>query len=216
MEKQLSRQEREKLETERTFLQHAEDLFKLYGYENTTMDMMAKSCEYTKRTVYRYFTCKEDLYFAVLLKGHLRLLEEVERIAQSNNTGKEKIVSTIRVFREFHAEAGYLFELMSQIKAIRSQKHPDELPYYKKYEECAGAIHQAIISFFLLAHEDKTIRTDLDASMFGFSSIFVFNGFFHMLSMTGESFTRYFSLDTEQFIDFTMKLLLELLDGDKR
>jgi len=216
MEKRLSRVEREKAEIERTILQHAEDLFKLNGYESTTMDMLAKSCEYTARTIYRYFSCKEDLYFAVLLKGHVELLETVKTIAQSGNTGKEKIMLGIQTYRDFHAKSGYLFDLMSQIKAIRSNKQPDELPFYQKYEDCAVAIHKEFISFFDLAHDDKSIRTDVDATMLGFSSIFVLNGFFHMLSMTGDRFTRYFSLDTEQFIEFTLKLLLELLDGDKQ
>jgi len=216
MEKRLSRQEREKIEIERTILQHAEDLFKLNGYENTTMGMLAKSCEYTTRTIYRYFSCKEDLYFAVLLKGHIGLLETAKTIAQSDNTSKEKIMLGIQAFRDFHAESGYLFDLMSQIKAIRSKKQPDELPFYQRYEDCAVAIHKEFVSFFSLAHEDKSIRTDVDASMFGFSSIFVLNGFFHMLSMTGDRFTRHFSLDTEQFIEFTLKLLFELLDGDRQ
>ena len=96
MEKRLSRQEREKIGIERTILQHAEDLFRINGYENTTMGMLAKSCEYTTRTIYRYFSCKEDLYFAVLLKGHIVLLETVNNIAQSENSAKEKI--TIRLY----------------------------------------------------------------------------------------------------------------------
>jgi len=32
----------------------------------------------------------------------------------------------------------------------------------------------------------------------------------------GDRFTRHFSLDTEQFIEFTLKLLFELLDGDRQ
>ncbi len=215
MDMQLSRQEREKIEIERTILQHAKDLFRLNGYEKTTMDMLSKSCEYTKRTIYRYFTCKEDLYFAVLLNGHRSLLENVKNIAQSENTGKEKIKSVVQAFRDFFTESGYLFDLMSQIKGIRSQKLPDELPFYQKYEECAGEIHREAISIFNLAHDDNTIRTDVDATLLGFSSIFITNGFFHMLRMTGDSFTQYFSLDIEQFIDFTLKLLLEVLEGDK-
>lgn len=215
MEKRLSRQEREKIEIERTILQHAEDLFRQNGYEKTTMDLLATSCEYTKRTIYRYFTCKEDLYFAVLLKGHIKLLENVKAISKGDNAGKEKIISAVQAFRDFYIESGYLFDLMSQIKAIRSQKQQDELPYYQRYADCAGAIHKEIVSFFLLAHDDKSVRIDVDAALLGYSTIFITNGFFHMLSLTGDSFTRFFSLDIEHFIDFSIKLLLKLLDGEE-
>ncbi|MGB7604569.1 MAG: TetR/AcrR family transcriptional regulator [Lutisporaceae bacterium] len=215
MKNLLSRKEREKIEIEKTILQHAEDLFSLNGYENTSMDALATSCEYTKRTIYRYFTCKEDLYFAVMLKGHTRLFEAIQSENQKGSTGYEKIKLSYKAFSDFYMESSSLFDLMTQIKAIKSKKNPNDLPYFRRYADCIRALYKEILSLFEMAHNDKSIRTDVAASQLGFSSIFLLNGFFHMLSLSGDSFVDFFALDKEQFIGITIKMLFQLLDGEK-
>lgn len=211
----LSRHEREKIKIEQTILQHAEDLFGRKGYENTTMDALAASCEYTKRTIYRYFTCKEDLYFAVLLKGHMKLLAVIREESQKGSTGYERIKLSYKAFYDFYLESDILFDLMSQIKGIKSEKNPNNLPYFQRYADCLRILYKEIISLFEMAHNDNSIRTDIEAPALGFSSAFLLNGFFHMLSLSGDGFTEFFSLDKEQFIGLTMKMLFQLLEGEK-
>ena len=49
----LQRRERERLAREAEILSAAERLFITKGYENTTMDVIAKEAEFTKRTLYQ-------------------------------------------------------------------------------------------------------------------------------------------------------------------
>lgn len=215
MEKQLSRQEREKAEIEKTILQHAENLFSINGYKNTSMDALSESCEYTKRTIYRYFICKEDLYYAVLLKGHSRLLLSIQEKIKSGNTGYEKIKLVYNAFFDFYKNSGSLFDLMSEIKTTKSKNDLNTLPYYIKYAGCIKIIYKEVISLFEMASCDHSIRTDVEATQLGFSTIFLLNGFIHMLSLCGDSFIEFFSLDKEQFINLTEKLIFQLIDGKK-
>jgi AcrR family transcriptional regulator len=215
MEKPLSRQEREKNEIGNTILLHAENLFNLNGYGNTSMDVLAETCEYTKRTIYRYFTCKEDLYFAVLLRGHIRLLENIREKIQCGNTGYEKIRLAYDVFFDFYKNSSSLFDMMSEIKSTKLKKDLYALPYYKKYADCIRTIYKEIISLFEIASSDNSIRTDVKAAQLGFSTVFLLNGFIHMLSLCGDSFMEFFSLDKEQFIVFTENLLFQLISGEK-
>lgn len=216
MEKALSRQEREKIEIEKTILHHAENLFSLNGYGNTSMDALAKNCEYTKRTIYRYFTCKEDLYFAVLLRGHVRLLDNIREKIQQGNTGYEKIRLAYDTFFDFYKDSSSIFDLMSEIKSTKSKEDLNTLPYYMKYAECIRTIYKEVISLFEMAACDHSIRTDVEAVQLGFSFIFLLNGFIHMLSLCGDSFMDFFSLDKEQFIAFTGNLLFQLMSGMKK
>lgn len=214
MEKQPSRQEREKIEIEKTILQHAENLFSLNGYGNTSMDVLAESCEYTKRTIYRYFTCKEDLYYAVLFKGHSRLLENIRERIKCGSTGFEKIKMTYEVFFDLYKGSGTLFDLMSEIKSTKIKKDLNVLPYYMKYADCIRTIYKEVISLFEMASSDHSIRTDVGAVELGFSSVFLLNGFIHMLSLCGDSFMDFFSLNKEQFIAFTENLLFQFISGE--
>lgn len=47
----------------------AEGLFAAKGVEATTMDEIARTAEYSKRTVYVYFGSKEEIYYLIILKG---------------------------------------------------------------------------------------------------------------------------------------------------
>lgn len=214
MTQKRSRQEREKARIECTILQHAEALFRQVGYGNTSMDALAESCEYTKRTIYRYFACKEDLYFAVLYKGHMQLLAGIRTAISKGGTGYESIQRCYAVFHHFFLQDTWLFYLMAQIKTIKSNKDPQALPWFQRYAGCTGEIHEEILALFEMAQKEGSIRTDVDATQLGFSSIFLLEGFYHTLVLMGDSFTTFFALDKEQFIEQTMKLLFQILGGE--
>ena len=214
METKLPRQERERLQLVQTVTQHAEDLFKHNGYENTTLDVLAENSEYTKRTIYRYFVSKEDLYFAVMLKGHTKLLETIRKAARAGRTGHERITMAYRASYEFFNENGWLFDLTAQMKSIESKRDPGELPYFKKYADCLELIHREINGLFIMAHDDKSIRTDIDPRQLGVSSTFVLNGLFHMLRLYGDFFPERLYSDKEEFISFTIKFLYQALEPE--
>ncbi len=54
------------------------------------MNELAKEVEYTKRTIYKYFSCKEDLFFAVVLRGYKRLWDNVKIEVQKAKQGLKK------------------------------------------------------------------------------------------------------------------------------
>ena len=211
MEKKPSRQERERLLLIETVTRHAEDLFRQNGYENTTIDVLAENSEYTKRTIYRYFVSKEDLYFAVMFKGHLQLLGVIRDKTQQGQTGHEKIALAYKASFEFFNENGWLFDLIAQLASIKSRRAPGELPYFEKYSGCVESIQNEIVALFVMAHNDKSIRTDIDPQRLGFSSAFVLNGLFHMLRLYGDFFSRHSDMDKEQFVGFTIDILYRSL-----
>ena len=214
MDKKMSRLERERLQLIRTVTQHAEDLFKQNGYENTTLDVLAENSEYTKRTIYRYFVSKEDLYFAVMLKGHEQLLEAIKAETVNGQSGHDRIAMAYRASYNFFNENGWLFDLIAQMKSIESKRDPGELPYFKKYTDCVELLHREINGLFVMAHDDKSIRTDIDPRQLGVSSTLVLNGLFHMLRLYGDFFTENLYSDKDEFISFTVKFLYQALDPE--
>jgi AcrR family transcriptional regulator len=63
----LSRKERERKVRENEIIQAAEKILKTKGYNDTSMDEIAKEAQFTKRTLYQYFQNKEDLYLRLFL-----------------------------------------------------------------------------------------------------------------------------------------------------
>ena len=86
-----SRKEREKEQRRNDILQAAEKLFFAWGYDNVTMDDIAKAVELNKATIYLYYLDKETLYFSIVLKG-VRLLSEMVIEKESKaKTGFDKL-----------------------------------------------------------------------------------------------------------------------------
>jgi AcrR family transcriptional regulator len=52
----------------------AERVFFTKGYENSSMDTVAKEAEFSKRTVYVYFNSKEQIYYEIMIRGYRMLI----------------------------------------------------------------------------------------------------------------------------------------------
>ncbi len=85
------RKEREKGQRRDNIINAAEKLFFSRGYDNVSMDDIAKDVELNKATLYLYFKNKEALFFAVVLRG-VRILNALvkENVAKAG-TGSEKL-----------------------------------------------------------------------------------------------------------------------------
>lgn len=62
-------------EKEEAIIKAAEKVFFSVGYQNAKMEDIAKECDFSKVTVYSYFTSKENLYMALTYKAIQHLIE---------------------------------------------------------------------------------------------------------------------------------------------
>lgn len=69
MEK-INPKDKRKITNRNDIIDGAEKLFFNKGYENSTMDEIAKESGFTKRTLYSYFTSKEEIYQQIMLRGY--------------------------------------------------------------------------------------------------------------------------------------------------
>jgi AcrR family transcriptional regulator len=88
--------ERKKVRTRQEIIEAALALFEKNGFDETTIDDVAAAAEVSPRTVFRYFTSKEDLVFlgqdeenrqvASLVKNTPRNADPIERIMEATRT----------------------------------------------------------------------------------------------------------------------------------
>ncbi|WP_270567091.1 TetR/AcrR family transcriptional regulator [Clostridium beijerinckii] len=207
--KELTRQEKERLERENIIVSVAEDLFCKSGFEKVSMDNLAKECEFTKRTIYRYFTCKEDLFFAVSLRGYKNLFKMIQSESQKGNTGFEKIRLSYYAYYNYFCNFPEMVQLTNTCGVIKSNSEGMNIPYRDKFTDLDKCLFEELIKMFHEGKTDGSIRSDLEISTLALSSIFVATGFFQMISLSGNTYTNYFGLDKEAFIKFTIEMLLD-------
>ena len=69
----------------------AERLFFSKGYDNSAMDEIAKEAGYTKRTLYSYFTSKEEIYEKIATEMNLSESIKTELTLEGNFIYRDRI-----------------------------------------------------------------------------------------------------------------------------
>lgn len=209
---ELSRRERERQNMVKTIISTAEELFCKLGYENTAMDDIAKASEYTKRTIYKYFRSKEDLFFAVALKGYQELYRLIVKNNNEEVNGFGRIRSAYYAFYEFYKRSPQMLQLINLSGVVKSASPNPESPYMLKYMKIDKELFDIILKMFMEGKADGSIRTDMEISMLAFSSIFMVTGYFQMLSLSGDTYTSHFGIDKELFIRHSIEIMLGTIE----
>lgn len=106
------RKEREKQRRRQDIIDAAEKIFFSKGYENSSMDDVAREAELSKGTLYLYFHSKEDLYAAIVGRG-ARILRDLFQNATLNQpTGLFKVRSIGQAFMRFFNEYPNYYDAM--------------------------------------------------------------------------------------------------------
>jgi len=103
------RKEREKQQRKIDIIDAAERLFFKQGFDNVSMDQIARESELAKGTLYLYFKSREDLHYSIVN----RVLEMLSKVLQENYNeaanGAENLINLGKSYIEF------------------SQKYPDHI-----------------------------------------------------------------------------------------
>jgi len=159
----LSRRKRDRERNTNEIIDAAEKIFFSRGFNKTTMETIASELELTKPALYRYFKNKEDLYYAVLLRGTIILSEMMEHEVTSKKTGIEKIHATGIAFCKFYKQYPEYSSLMLQSKTnIILSKNCINLQKLSKYNKNHLKIMCEAIE---TGKRDGTIRNDIDTLM---------------------------------------------------
>ena len=93
--------EREREQRRNDILDAAETLFFSKGYDNVSMNGIAKEVGLGKATLYIYFNNKEELFFAVVLRGVTILNTIIKEKVEKEDTGLDKLVAFKKAYNEF-------------------------------------------------------------------------------------------------------------------
>jgi AcrR family transcriptional regulator len=102
------RKERERELRRNEIVDAAEKLFFSRGYENVTMDDLAKELEMSRAALYLSFKNKEDIYAAIAIRASKIVSRMFGEINQGERTGIEKIRFVSSTYYEFYKQyTGY-------------------------------------------------------------------------------------------------------------
>ncbi|QAA32465.1 TetR/AcrR family transcriptional regulator [Clostridium manihotivorum] len=158
------RKEKEKEIRRNDIIDAAEKVFFSKGYDLATMDDVAKTAEFSKRTIYVYFNSKEQIYFEIMIRGYKLLISMIdEYVSNSKDDGITKVRKLGEVFFCFSKHhPNYFYAIMNYENGELdfSSGIPD-----KSREQCyelGEIIFQYLSDFLEQGIREKIIREDID------------------------------------------------------
>lgn len=209
MEKNFSKREQNKTQHKTAIVEAAEKLFLANGFDNTSIDDVAKAAKLTKRTLYQYFTSKEDLYFSVALKGARILTAAYEEGLERGGTALEKIRLANEVYLQFYRDYFGLFRILNYQPS--NQANNLASPHFREMMTIDAIRMRHYAELVDEGGEDGSINPNLDTRKAVFFAFFSAFSLLYAVSATGAAALSAMGLDEQDFLKFSFDLLANAL-----
>jgi AcrR family transcriptional regulator len=138
----------------------AEKIFFRKGFESTTMDDVAEEAELSKGTLYLYFKSREDLQFAISMRGLDILMEQMRSNLSDEENGYQGLISLAQTFVRFSEEHKYYFSLLMYYESSCMEDlniDQNQLQVYLKEQSPLALVMQQVTK----GMQDGSLRDDL-------------------------------------------------------
>ena len=150
-------------EKRKRILDAATTEFAQYGFENTSIQQIAKKAEISVGSVYKYFENKEEL-FAMVVKENLALLEELLLLHSSSDEDiMVKAESVLKELLRFSRKHPQLIKLYNAITTSNNVEFSRMLA--ERVESISAKIYTEVIKKAQLSGD---VRSDIDPRVFAF------------------------------------------------
>lgn len=159
------RKEKEKEIRKNDIIEAAEKVFFSKGYDSATMDDVAREAEFSKRTVYVYFSSKEQIYFEIMVRGYKLLNGMLENELKDikENSALERIRQLGRTLFKFSNDYSHYFKAIMEYENTELDFRngiPD-----KSREECY-AMGEKVLGYLTcslkMGIEEGVIHSEID------------------------------------------------------
>jgi AcrR family transcriptional regulator len=211
-DKKTSRKQRETDLKTQIILEAAEKLFLSNGYEGTTMDQIANESEFSKGTLYNYFASKEELYLGIGTKAYETIIGYTKDSIEKNEPGLDQLKTIGYAYYEFTKNyPGYahvFHDIAIKLPSV-AQKPKEELTLIEKdYLKKSEAYEELFKNVIIDAIKSKTIRSDKDPLLIGFTLFMVTSGIMKELEQYQNT------LETLKFSgDDIIELVFEMIEA---
>jgi AraC-like DNA-binding protein len=210
MEEKFSKRNQNKSLKRAVIIDTAERLFLEKDFESISMDEVANEAGLTKRTLYQYFISKEDLFYAVVLKGEKLLFSLWEEVIENRNNALEKIRLINKAYCQFYIDNPSMLRIMNY--------QPDNILNCKaspSYQEVVAMKNTALCYYNDIVDagkSDGSINKNLDTKKAVYFGLLSSMGLINLISMMDKSYIWQGEMaDENDFLYFSMELLTNAL-----
>ncbi len=181
------------------------------GYNQASMDEISKQAEFSKRTVYSYFSSKEEIYFEIMVRGYNLLNEQIQNIFNEipQKTALEKIKQMGLVIYKFSTQYSNYFEA---IMSYENKEEDFDIQLSNSSRDNCYNLGEILFSYLKTTLEEGVkeglIRDDIDVVN---TSVYIWSstiGLFDVLIKKKKYLKNYHSRDTDTLLKNGLDMII--------
>jgi AcrR family transcriptional regulator len=204
----MTRKEKEQMARRQYIIDAATTIFARDGYENASMNEIAKSSEFTKRTLYQYFEDKADLYLSVLLYHYEKMIETLLSEEYKGKNGLEILRESLYKQYEYYLAHPEVFRIMYDIGNVRVQTQNSKINDFLTLDAKITASLKHIIEN---GQKDGSISNKEDALTTTINLKFFVTAIFDKLIIVGKSYAKHINKTEDEFAKGLLELIIDTL-----
>ena len=207
------RKEREKEQRRRDIIDAAERIFFSRGFENATMDEVAEMAELSKGTLYLYFRSKEDLQFAIFMRGSELLMSLMKKNMSGEYDGYSNLLKLAESFVAFSRDHNKYFDLFMHFESSKMNNlniDQKQIGIYLKEQSPLALVTRQVSR----GMEDGSLRRDLPLEVFSATLWSQMLGVLIVLNSKADLY-EIFNLKAEEIIRTHLELVSHGGRGDQ-
>ncbi len=187
----LNRKDVEKESRRQFVLKAARRLFAEKGIENTTMDDIASLSEYTRRTLYSYFTSFDEICLMVLLEDQAIRWELQKAAVEKARTGLDKWRAWAETLYRFVGQnPQYVrLEVYWDLRGVYPGRIDRGL--FRQFKERNEELAEGLRDIFRLGLRDGSLRADLQVDLCISQFLYSFRSILNRAMSAGYSFAAF-------------------------
>lgn len=212
------RKQKEKEIRRKDIIDAAERVFFSKGFENASMDEVAKEAEFSKRTVYLYFNSKEQIYFEIMIRGY-RLLNEMIENSFKASPAKDALDELRNIFFTFFAFSQNHPEYFKAIMEYETKDSADQLSVKDESKAECYRLGEVIFGYLFRALQkgvaEGSLRNGLGTKQTALMLWACTIGVYNTAKKKGDYLQKYHSVAPNEFISESFQLVMRLIGTGK-
>jgi len=185
----------------------ARRVFDRKGFSNTRMEDIATEAEYTKRTLYRYFTSKDQLFLTLMLQEQKRLKDYFRDAAAKEGSGFEKVCHIGKRYVTYFHDEPESFALLNLSPGLFAVPGETEQALVSEIMQNGADVQRLIGDAFRLGITDGSVKADVDPYKATLYVMSVTTGMLQTVGRSGGHFEQFHGLSSRDFADYCLKNL---------
>ncbi len=183
----------------------AEEVYADTGWDELTIDQVARKARLSRALVYVYFKDKFDLHCAICERSLLLLGDRFEQAAARHARGRDQVEALGRSYVAFSQEVPHYFQALARFEA-HSPTHVEGDSNEAACMVAGERVHAIMVECITLGMQDGSIRADLGNPYLTAVTLW---GFMHgiiQIAATKANMLAGDGISTQQLIDHALRM----------